>query len=377
MDRTTVEDQGVRLRPLRRSDAPDVVAACSDPLTQRFLPLLPRPYTEADALWWIEEGAEAEWRQGGGVWAVADPATDRLAGTIGLHRVVRERAQAEVGYWVAPWARGRGIATAATVALSAHAFAHGFARLELLSELENVASQRVALAAGFQREAVRRGVAPDRDGSRTDLVAFARLAGDPAGPVARWLPDLPGGELSDGVVTLRPLRPGDEDFLHTLLNQPDVVATSVPAVAPDRREIALRCARSQAHWLAGDRADLVIVDTATGRPAGDIGLYYQERNTGQAMIGYAMLPEWRGRGFPTRAVQLVALWAFAETSIARLVAGTNPQNAGSQRVLEKAGFQREGYHRSRLPAADGRRVDDVLFAMVASDLLSRTAAPER
>ena len=47
---------------------------------------------------------------------------------------------------------------------------------------------------------------------------------------------------------------------------------------------------------------------------------------------------------------LLARWAFAETGIARLIAGTNPTNAGSQRVLERAGFRREGYQRGRLPA---------------------------
>jgi RimJ/RimL family protein N-acetyltransferase len=65
----------------------------------------------------------------------------------------------------------------------------------------------------------------------------------------------------------------------------------------------------------------------------------------------------------------LSLWAFAETSVARLVAGTLPDNTGSQRVLQKAGFRREGYTRSRLPGAHGRRVDDVLFALVAEDLL--------
>ena len=84
----------------------------------------------------------------------------------------------------------------------------------------------------------------------------------------------------------------------------------MPPVAPDREEVELRCARAAARWLAGERADLVIVDAATGAPAGEIGLYYQEPQTGQAMIGYSMLPAWRGRGYATRAARLVARWAF-------------------------------------------------------------------
>jgi RimJ/RimL family protein N-acetyltransferase len=91
------------------------------------------------------------------------------------------------------------------------------------------------------------------------------------------------------------------------------------------------------------------------------------------MIGYSMLPAWRGRGFPTRAAQLVSLWAFAETGVARLIAGALPDNRASQRVLEKAGFHREAYLRSRLPGRDGRRTDDVQFALLAEDLLAEAA----
>jgi RimJ/RimL family protein N-acetyltransferase len=62
------------------------------------------------------------------------------------------------------------------------------------------------------------------------------------------------------------------------------------------------------------------------------------------------------------------LWAFAETGIARVIAGAMPSNVGSQRVLEKAGFHREAYLRSRLPGVSGR-IDDVQFVLLAEDLL--------
>jgi RimJ/RimL family protein N-acetyltransferase len=371
-----VDSDGVRLRTFRPDDLEDVVAGYSDPDTQHFMPLIPGPFTRAHAEWYISEGAAAAFAEGGGAYAIVDPATDRLLGGIGIAPYQRSRRQGEIGYWVGPWARGHGVATRAVRALSAHAFATGTARLELLTHWENTASQRVALAAGFRAEGVRRGALPNRDGGQDDLLAFARIAADPDGPVERLLPDLPGGELTDGVVTLRPLTVADDAFSTELHTQPDVVATSVPPIAPSADEIRRRCRRAPARWLLGERTDLIIVDAATGAAAGEIGLFYQEPGTAQAMIGYSMLPAWRGRGYPSRAAALLALWAFAETGIARLIAGALPTNTASQRVLEKAGFRREAYLKSRLPGPDGRRSDDVQFVLLAEDVIAGLQADQ-
>lgn len=365
----TIQGDGVRLRGLRGDDLDALLTGYNDPELRRYLAPLSIPFTRAQAEEYVHDIVPRLFAAGGGFYAVADPATDRLLGGVGIDRIAPGRDQAEIGYWTGQWARRRGVATAAVRALTEHAFHTGFARLELLTHWENAASQRVALAAGFKPEGVRRGALPDRTGGRDDVLAYARLAGDPPGPVERLLPDLPGGELTDGVVTLRPLRASDIDFYTALHSQADVVATTVPPVPPSREQMTQRCERSEAHWLAGERADLIIADTASGMPAGEIGLYYQEPRTGQAMIGYSMMPAWRGRGYPTRAAQLLSLWAFAETGIARLIAGALPTNLGSQRVLEKAGFKREAYLRSRLPGDGGRRSDDVQFALLAEDLL--------
>ncbi|MFJ6195325.1 GNAT family N-acetyltransferase [Micromonospora sp. NPDC092111] len=363
-----VEADGVRLRPFRPDDVDDLAAGCADPVTLRFNPVLPEPYTTADAHRWISEGAPAARLAGGAAYAIADVATDRLVGGIGLSQVVPARGQAEVGYWVAPRARRRGVATAATRALAAAAFRAGLDRLELLTHAENPASQRVALAAGFRREGVRRAVGRARDGRREDLIAWARLAGDPDGPAARPLPDLPDGRLTDGVVTLRRLAPEDTDPLYRLHTLPEVVAVRARPVPPTRAAIARRCAVAESDWLAGGSADFALLDAATGALAGGCALVYDEPATGQAMLGYSLLPEARGRGLTTRAVRLLAGWAFGTAGLARLWAGTAPQNAASQRVLERAGFRREGLMRGRLPAHhDSTRPDTILWARLATD----------
>ena len=362
-----IRGEGIVLRPPRRADADDVTAACADPAIQHYIPTVPSPYTRRDALHWITEVHSAERLLGGVLLVIADPGSDRLIGSVGLHRVALTAGLAEVGYWVAPWARGRGVATSATVALSRWGHRRGLHRVELLTDPENWQSQRVALGAGFRREGIRRGAGRRRDGTRHDLVVFARLADDPPGPVARALPDLPGGVLSDGVVELRPLWTTDADDLYALRILPESVASSVPPVAPDRANVRRRCTEGPSYWLAGQRADLTIRDAASGRFAGEISLYYGDPRDGEAMIGYGLAPAWRGHGYATRAVRLLARWAFEQTAIVRLIAGTAPENVSSQRVLERAGFTREGYLRSRLPGPSGTRIDDILYSLLPSD----------
>ncbi len=359
---------GVLLRAPHPTDADDIVAACADPAVVRFITAIPTPYHRADALEWITDGTTRAWQAGGASFVMADPDTGRLLGATSLHDVNAGRRTGEVGYWVAPWARGHGVATAATVTVSTWAFTRGLYRLELLTEQENWPSQRVAINAGYTREGVRRAGGTRRDGSRNDFVVWSRLAVDPAGPAQRLLPDLPGGALSDGVVRLCPLWTQDAADSYALASLPEEIAATVPPEPPDRDVVAARCARSQSRWLAGERAELTIRDAATGAYAGEIGLFYQEPVSRQAMIGYGLLPQWRGRGLATRAVRLLARWAFQQAGIARLVAGTAPENAGSQRVLERAGFTREGYLRARLPGPAGTRVDDVLYGLLPADL---------
>jgi len=59
-------------------------------------------------------------------------------------------------------------------------------------------------------------------------------------------------------------------------------------------------------------------------------------------IGYVLVPAERGKGYCTEAVQLAVDYLFMSKDIVRVQAGAFPDNMASQRVLEKAGFQREG-----------------------------------
>lgn len=172
----TIVTGDLTLRPLTQSDTDDVTDACQDVETMRWLPL-PRPYTRASAEWFIGTFAPIQRDSGAGI-VLAIESAGRLAGVIDLKHVDWTNKVAEVGYWVAPWARGRGVASQATRALAQWVLCdHGFERVELFAATGNVASQRAAEKAGFVREGVARNAGYVHDG-RVDMVLFSLVPAD-------------------------------------------------------------------------------------------------------------------------------------------------------------------------------------------------------
>ena len=94
-----------------------------------------------------------------------------------LHHLDAERAIVEIGYFVLPHARGRGVATTVARLLAEHAFSLGIERVAAYVNVGNVASERVLERAGFTREGVVRSL-PVPDGRRVDKTLFSLLPGE-------------------------------------------------------------------------------------------------------------------------------------------------------------------------------------------------------
>jgi RimJ/RimL family protein N-acetyltransferase len=156
------------------------VAACRDPLTQRFT-RLPAGYSEDDARAFIAGAPARRARRESIELAVAGLGDDRLLGAIGLNMDRYDAGRAEVGYWVAPWARGEGVASRALALISAWALGPlGLVRLDLHASVSNAASMRVAERCGYVREGTLRK-AWYRGPGREDLALYSLLAEDIAG----------------------------------------------------------------------------------------------------------------------------------------------------------------------------------------------------
>ncbi|PRY58858.1 GNAT family N-acetyltransferase [Glycomyces artemisiae] len=268
-----------------------------------------------------------------------------------------------VRYWVAPERRGKRLASAMLRAVAPVVFEAGAHRLEARPPVRDHAAIRSALGAGFRPDGgVARGAAWDG----THALTLGLLPGDGTGPSPRVLPDLPGGTLSDGVITLRPLGAGDFEAHLRHRSSPDVYAGAALPLPPSAEEAREVCEwRAAVDWLRG-RSALMVIDDGEGYQ-GTIGLYDVARIVGTGMIGYDLRASVRGRGYATRAVNLVRTWAFREVGLDRVWAGTDLHNTASQAVLRRAGFRLEGVERGGLPTLAGRRRDTLVWAVLSSD----------
>ncbi|MFB8126907.1 GNAT family N-acetyltransferase [Streptomyces bacillaris] len=143
---------GLLLRPWREEDVPALLKAYDDPVMRQWVRL---PVdTPEEAARWLEL-QRAGWASGTRFsFAVTDVSRGgELVGNLALKRPGPDPERAEVGYWTAAWARGRGVAPRALEALTAWAFAafaeEGLVRLELLHQVDNVASCKVAEKSGY------------------------------------------------------------------------------------------------------------------------------------------------------------------------------------------------------------------------------------
>ncbi len=157
------------LRPFTLDDVPAITQACQDPEIQRWIPVIPRPYTDEDARSFVT--AEDLGHQ----FAIVEQG--ELVGSIGLR--VNQFATGHIGYWCAREARGRGLTPRALRLVARFGLEElGLGRLELITDPDNLASQRVAEKVGFRREAVLRSHLLHPDGRRRDSVMFSLLPGE-------------------------------------------------------------------------------------------------------------------------------------------------------------------------------------------------------
>lgn len=156
MEQVRLETERLVLAAPTGADIDAITAACQDPEIPRWT-TVPSPYSRKDAEdfvrligeWWAD-GSQT-------VWSVY--AAGEVVGSIGLHHITENvgGGHAELGYWVAAPARGKGYLVEAARAVVDWAFTDlGLARLTWRAVVGNVPSARAARALGFRYEGLQR-----------------------------------------------------------------------------------------------------------------------------------------------------------------------------------------------------------------------------
>jgi RimJ/RimL family protein N-acetyltransferase len=363
---------GVTLRAHRADDAPEIVAQCQDPLTQRWT-TVPVPYGTDSAREFLLE-CRRRWAEGS-AFAFAIEVDERFAGTVDLRR--QGASALTVGFGLAPWARGRGVAARALRVALAWAFDALEPEVVLWSAIAgNWASRRVAWSVGFRVEGTVRGLEEQR-GIRLDGWIGSVRRGEPLSPAHPWF--VPPLVVGDGV-RLRPHTPADVPAMAQACNDP-VTQRWLPQLprpyAPDDarahlEEIAEEQAAGRAvFWAIADDSDRLL---------GEIGLWgiaQGESHSGE--LGYWAHPAVRGLGLTTRAVRMAARHGLLPRDrggigLARLVIRAADGNVPSQRVAERSGFRLTGRDRRAQALRDGSQVDLLRYDVLRDEFRSELAA---
>ena len=179
------------------------------------------------------------------------------------------------------------------------------------------------------------------------------------------VPSLPS--CNHPLVEIRPLLAADIPHWYAYLRDPEVVRHT----SWQLRDIHDLYALFNSYQLEGKETPLRFAiaercaDGSTGRLIGSMGFNQRSVQHRHAEIAYDLAPDWWGRGIATTICQDACEWALQSQRWLRVQACVLDTNAASIRVLEKAGFEREGCLRSYRVVRDAPR-DFFMYARVAA-----------
>jgi RimJ/RimL family protein N-acetyltransferase len=152
----------------------------------------------------------------------------------------------------------------------------------------------------------------------------------------------------------------------------EVAATGEPEALPPgfpstTGELAEWFARGKQSAGRDSAVHMMMLDRASGRIVGSIGVFHADWEVRSAEIGYGVRSTERGKGYATEALAAVAAWLLTSAGIQRAWLTANTDNIASIRVAEKAGFRREGTMRRAAREDDGLH-DLAVFSLLDDEL---------
>ena len=178
--------------------------------------------------------------------------------------------------------------------------------------------------------------------------------------------------LESDCIRLRGIEEKDIDRLYTLFSNPQVMRYWSRGPMTNRQE-AIDYANTIIEGFATRNVlNWIIADLESDQMIGTCTLYEINPQHARAGLGYALMPEYWGKGLAHDAASLAISYGFLELGLHRIEADTEPNNLRSNKVLERFGFQREGLLRERFFHPDGLQ-DSLIFGLLKPEWLSYLA----
>ena len=171
-------------------------------------------------------------------------------------------------------------------------------------------------------------------------------------------------------VTLRPAAPRDADLLRQWRAEASVRRFQPLNELPTAQLRADVAGQRMADLYRGRGEKFQWIVQVDGQPAGWLTLVVSNWEHGLAEVGYALSTVFQNRGVMSEALSMLLDDLFHNTLLERIEARCAVENVGSQRVLEKRGFSREGRLRSYFKLR-GRRVDNYLYSLLREEYLAQ------
>ena len=176
--------------------------------------------------------------------------------------------------------------------------------------------------------------------------------------------------LEGKTVNLRVIEKEDLPKISEWFNKPEVFGEYNPLIQVSRTET-----EKEYEKRSFEQTEFFI-EGKDGRRLGYIWHFNVMHPAGRILeIGYFLLPNERSKGYCTEAVNILVDYLFLSKNVERIQAMTDLRNVGSQKVLEKAGFKKEGAIR-KLLFLKGQPRDAFLYSILREEwkeprLLSR------
>ena len=146
-------------------------------------------------------------------------------------------------------------------------------------------------------------------------------------------------------LVLRPFRHGDEADVLAYRSRPDVVRYMPADPLQPSGAPAFITERIAATRITADEDKIILAVEHEGRVIGDLLVRAGQLADRQAEIGWALNPDYHGRGLATEAARELLVLAFTDLRMHRVFAQLDPRNVASARLCERLGMRREAYFR--------------------------------